>query len=95
MAAFWCFAGPRECTCFHHCLHLCLCFLCASCHSRPAALAHTMAMLQAEEVHARLGRQSAELGEAIAAAKGREAEAAQQLRQAEAKLREAVQRDEK
>ncbi len=46
-------------------------------------------------MHARLGRQSAELSEAIAAAKEREAEAVQQLRQAEAKLREAVQRDEK
>lgn len=42
-----------------------------------------------------MSRQSAELTEAIATAKEREAEAVQQLRLAEAKLREAVERDEK
>ena len=51
--------------------------------------------LQAEELHTRLSRQSLELSEAIAAAKAREAEAAQQLRTAEGKLRDAVQRDER
>ena len=42
-----------------------------------------------------MNRQSAELSDALAAAKEREVEAVQQLKQAEAKLREAVQRDEK
>jgi hypothetical protein len=42
-----------------------------------------------------MGRQSSELTAAIASAKEREAEAVQQLREAETKLREAVQRDER
>ena len=51
--------------------------------------------LQAEEVQARMGRQSSELTTAIASAKEREAEAVRQLREAETKLCEAVQRDER
>lgn len=50
---------------------------------------------QASELHARIRRQSVELSEAIEAAKAREAEAQAQLKAAEAKLREAVQRDER
>ena len=42
-----------------------------------------------------MARQAGELAEAVEAAKSREAEAAAQLRAAEAKLREAVQRDER
>lgn len=52
-------------------------------------------LLQAQDLHAKLSRQSAELGEALAAAKAREAEAAHHVKEAEAKLREAVQRDER
>ena len=46
-------------------------------------------------MHARASKQSSELAEAVAAAKEREAAAQQQLKAAETKLREAVQRDEK
>ena len=42
-----------------------------------------------------MGRQSSELTTAIASAKEREAEAVRQLREAETKLCEAVQRDER
>lgn len=52
-------------------------------------------VLQAEEMHARATKQSSELADAVAAAKEREAAAQQQLKAAEAKLREAVQRDER
>lgn len=50
---------------------------------------------QAEDSHARVAKQSTELAAAIAAAREREAAAQQQLKAAEDKLREAVQRDEK
>lgn len=46
-------------------------------------------------MHGRVSKQSAELAEAIAAAREREAAAQQQLKAAEGKLREVVQRDEK
>lgn len=50
---------------------------------------------QSEELHGRLSRQANKLTEAIAAAKAREAEAVHQLKAAEGKLREAVQRDDR
>lgn len=76
---------------------MCLCAVAVSSHIRHLLrpLLPIPYLPQAEEVHARMSRQSAELGEAIAAAKEREAAAVQQLKTAEAKLREAVQRDEK
>ena len=67
----------------------------SSTHMSPRPpLAHP-ASLQAEQMHARASKQSSELAEAVAAAKEREAAAQQQLKAAETKLREAVQRDEK
>ncbi len=46
-------------------------------------------------MHARAAKQSGELADAVAAARERESVAQQQLKAAEAKLREAVQRDER
>ncbi len=50
---------------------------------------------QAKDLHTRISHQSAELAAAVEAAKAREAEAVAQLKAAEGKLREAVQRDER
>lgn len=64
-------------------------------HSQSAAPPPADLFAQAEQMHARACKQSSELADAVAAAKEREAAAQQQLKAAEAKLREAVQRDER